>query len=291
MSWRDAIRRWLASEPTPASPPSSAASPRLALPAPEARPDHPAEADETGRKLVERVHGAARQAGVQPDDPMAPLVTAITDAIGGLYTRASRSDRIAEQASQRIVDALERARLSADAETKRFKAQLSTLEADIISRVGSGVARAADQAFTRRVQVSNRNSILVAAAVLAGTGAGGLGGGFLWGHSNARADIHETETGLQAAFSTGPDDAQRWLALMTWNHIGVALKACDQRGVSSVQSGRQACGVPLWVEAPPAAVVPAPPSDVATTTSDTPPASPPAWRFPGAPPTGPVEFH
>ena len=292
MSWRDAIGRWF-TRSTSASAHASPqpASSRLALPSPDPRSEVPADLDDTGEKLIRQVHEAARNAGMQPDDPMMPLVTAITDMARGLYARIRESDRIADQASRRTLEAIQHARASADAETKRFRAELASTEADFISRVGSAVARTADQAFTRRVQVSNRNSILVAAAVLAGTGASGLSGGFLWGHSNARADIHETEAGLQAAFSTGPDDAQKWLALMNWNNIGVALKACDQRGVSSIQSGRQACGVPLWVEAPPAAAVPAPSSDVATEVPVTPPASPPIWRFPGAPPTGPVEFH
>ena len=116
--------------------------------------------------------------------------------------------------------------------------------------MGSAIARTADDAFTRRVRVLDRNSILVATVVLVGTGASCLGGGYWWGGSNARADIHETEAGLQAAFAGGVDDARSWFDLVTWNNIHTALEACGGSGHGFTDGGRKACNVPLWVESP-----------------------------------------
>ena len=82
-------------------------------------------------------------------------------------------------------------------------------------------------------------------------GSAALGGGYWWGRSAARADIRQTEAGLQAAFSRGPEAAKDWLALMIWNDPRKALAQCQGPAVS-VQDGRRVCMVPLWVEPPPA---------------------------------------
>ena len=78
-----------------------------------------------------------------------------------------------------------------------------------------------------------------------------VGGGYWWGHSSATARIQETETGLAAAFANGPEAARQWWSLMAWNDPREALAQCQGRAVS-VQGGRRACAVPLWIEAPPA---------------------------------------
>lgn len=193
---------------------------------------------------------ATRHAGILRDDPMMPLLTALANAIRYLGARTSQSDRIADQASRRTLEAIQQARANADAETLRFQAELAKTEADFIRRVGASIASSADEALTRRVRVLDRNSILIAAAVLVGTAGACLGGGYWWGSSNARAGFHETEVRLQAAFSNGPDDAKLWLDLMNWNTISVGLRACSKPGVSAFQDGRRGCAVPLWIEAP-----------------------------------------
>ena len=104
------------------------------------------------------------------------------------------------------------------------------------------------EAFGRAL---NHRTALIAAGVLVGTALVAGGGGYYWGRSAARADTQQTEAGLQAAFSRGPEAAKDWWALMTWNDPRKALAQCQGPAVS-VQAGRRVCTVPLWVEPPPA---------------------------------------
>jgi len=121
------------------------------------------------------------------------------------------------------------------------------------SRRGIQTTLAPRSSVARKVGC-DRNTALIAAAVLFGSVLGAFAGGYWWGSSAAQAAIHETETGLQAAFNNGPKAAQDWLNLMTWNDVVYSLSLCRGNGIS-IQHGRTACMVPLWIEKP----VPAPP--------------------------------
>jgi hypothetical protein len=145
------------------------------------------------------------------------------------------------------------ARRTADAEAERFSAKVLATETDIIRRIAGSIAASADEALTRRVQVFDRNTALLAAAVLVGVAFACLGGGYLWGGNDARADIHETEAGLRAAFSDNAADANNWMLLMDWNDLGHALSTCGNANRAILDHGRHACLVPLWTERPQAA--------------------------------------
>jgi hypothetical protein len=207
------------------------------------------DAVEEAEALIAELREAARHAGVQRDDPMMPLLTSLAHQIRFLANRTARSDRVATETSERIIDALRQSRQTADTEIARFQAGIKQAEAVTIRSIADDIARAADRALTRRVTILQWNRIAWAAAFLVCLTLGSLGGGYWWGRDTTLSSIHETEAGLQVAFETSVGAAQTWLNLMQWNDIAGALAQCTGPAVS-IQSGRKACNVPLWTEPP-----------------------------------------
>ena len=205
--------------------------------------------------LVAQMRAAARQAGLDDDGPLTPLLEALMLALDRLGALTDRTARASDEHIAGIRQLLTVAREAADSETARFRAGLDTTKTEIIGEIARRIAQSADAALTRRVRVFDRNTALIAAAVLFGSILGAFVGGYWRGSSTANAAIHETEAGLQAAFNQGPEAARDWLNLMTWNDVQDALAQCHGDAVVSIQFGRRACDVPLWIEKP----VPAPP--------------------------------
>jgi hypothetical protein len=204
-------------------------------------------------RLIDDMRAAIRRAGILPDDPIMPLMTAFARAIQFMAERGSASDHVLANASERINTALVEARRTADAEAEGFSAKVLATETDIIRRIAGSIASSADEALTRRVQVFDRNTALWAAAALIWTGIACGVGGYLWGGNVARDDIHETEAGLRAAFSNNAADAQKWMLMMDWNDLSTALSSCRNANQTVIDHGRHACFVPLWTEKPQAA--------------------------------------
>jgi hypothetical protein len=243
---RDALRERLARHTAPA------AGSQPALPAPDgAAPTGEADMAE----LVARMRAAARQAGIDDDGPLTPLLETFMLTLARLGALTDRNARITTEHAAALAATLGQARRAADAETERFHSYLDAAKAETVRDVAYHIARSADDALTRRVRVFDRNSTLIAASVLVGSILVAGIGGYWWGSSSATAAVHETEAGLQAAFTNGPRAARDWLNLMTWNDPEQALAQCHGDAVS-IQQGRRACGVPLWIEKP---VTPPPP--------------------------------
>jgi hypothetical protein len=207
------------------------------------------DATEDVEALIAELREAARHAGVQRDDPMMPLLTTLAHQIRFLANRTATSDQVAKETSAKIIEALQQSRQVADTEIARFQAGIAATETVTIQRIADNIAKAADRALTRRVAVLQWSRIAAAAFILVVLTVGCLGGGYWWGRDTAIASIHETETGLQVAFEAGAGAAQKWLDLMQWNNITDALSQCTG-GAVSVQLGRKACTVPLWIGPP-----------------------------------------
>jgi len=240
---RDALRERLVRRPQPV-PPAAGSQPTLPAPDGGAAPGQTDMAE-----LVTRMRAAARQAGIDDDGPLTPLLDAFMLTLDRLGALTDRNARISTEHAAALDTTLTLARQSANAETERFYASLDAAKAETVRDVANHIARSADAALTRRVRVFDRNTALIAAAVLVGSILAALAGGYWWGDSNATAAVHETEAGLQAAFSGGPEAARDWLNLMTWNDLEQALAQCRGDAVS-IQSGRRGCMVPLWIEKP-----------------------------------------
>jgi hypothetical protein len=220
----DAIRELMARQP----PPAAAAGSQAALPPPDGAA--PGEADMADP--VERMRAAARQAGIDDDGPLTPLLEAFMLTLARLGGITDRNARVSADHAAALAAALDQARQAADAETARFHARLDAVKAETIRDVANHIARSADAALTRRVRVFDRNSALIAAAVLVGSILAAAAGGYWWGDSSATSAIRETEAGLQAAFNDGPTAARDWLNLMTWNNPERALAQCRGDAVS-----------------------------------------------------------
>ena len=72
------------------------------------------------------------------------------------------------------------------------------------------------------------------------------GGGFVWG----RTTVQQSERRLAAAFSDGPDAANRWAKLMENNDLPQALSYCTGTRTYADQTGRKVCLVGLYVDPP-----------------------------------------
>jgi hypothetical protein len=226
---------------------AAAAGSHPALPAPADGTTGPGQPEM--EELVARMRIAAREAGIDDDGPLTPLLDTLMLTLGRLGALTDRNARISTGHAEALAAVLTRARQSAEAETARFHASLESAKAETVRDVADHIARSADAALTRRVRVFDRNTALLAAAVLTGSILAALAGGYWWGSSSATAAFRVTEAGLQAAFADGPGAARDWLNLMTWNDPRQALARCRGDAVA-IQYGRRACGVPLWIEKP-----------------------------------------
>lgn len=199
---------------------------------------------------------AARMGGLQPGDPLAPLVEALAENVEHLD---GRHDALVA-ASAEIVDALRsvltEGRETAEAEADRFRAECRSTEAEIVTSLSGALADASARAFAGRVHaLDRRTAALMALGIVAAFITGG-GGGWWTGVATTRAAIVQTEDGLRVAFRHGPEAARLWLDLMTWNNVHTAVVRCRDAGQIREESGRKVCSLLLWVSAPP--VVPPP---------------------------------
>lgn len=177
-------------------------------------------------KLLAEMREAVRRAGIQRDDPMMPLLTALARSIRFMGEQTSRSDTVAQETGTQIMQALLQSRQNANAEIARFQAGIASTEADTIQHVGSAIARSADAALTRRIKVFDRNTALSTAAALFIVAAGCLGGGYWWGRMSVTGEIDATVNGAQIALGDHPVDAEALANLVKWNPMGQVLHEC-----------------------------------------------------------------
>jgi hypothetical protein len=200
--------------------------------------------------LVARMRTAAREAGIDDDGPLTPLLEAIMLTLDHLGTATDRNERITTEHAAALTKTLGQARQSADAEAQRFYARLEAAKAETVRDIAQHIARSADAALTRRVRVFDRNTALIAAAILVGSILGAFGGGYWRGSSTANAAIHETETGLQAAFNQGSAICSTGIPLMVppvtaaQSRTGVASSAARAACPSAVASNKTASSHP-----------------------------------------------
>ena len=114
-------------------------------------------------EFVGRMRAAARQAGIDDDGPLTPLLDAFMLTLDRLGALTDRNARISTDHAAALDTALTLARQAANAETDRFYASLDAAKAETVRDVAQHIARSADAALRRRVQVFDRNTALVAA--------------------------------------------------------------------------------------------------------------------------------
>ena len=195
---------------------------------------------------------SARASGLEPGDPLSPLVEGLA---GGIEHLDERHDMLVA-ATAETVDTLRivlaEGRETAEAEASRFRAECQATEAETVRSLSTVLADTAERALTHRVRALDRRTAALVGLGVAGALALGMGGGWWAGDRSARANITATEDGLRAAFRHGPETARLWLDLMSWNDARVAVVRCRDSGQIREESGRKVCNLLLWVSAPPA---------------------------------------
>lgn len=204
------------------------------------------------QRLIAELRESARRAGVQADDPILPVIVALTHTIEFLSGRMDETQRIAIEASKRIEGSIVKSRAAAEAEERRIRASLAKDEAQTLRRIADGVVEAADTALARRVRTFDRNSAWTAAIVLLVVAGTAVAAGDWWGRERAYSTFGETGAALvKAAFQDGAEIAQKWKALIEWNDLAGALATCVTAGRVHVDQGRRYCDLQLWIEAQP----------------------------------------
>jgi hypothetical protein len=223
----------------------------------------PPKNDEDVEKLIGELREAARQAGMQRDDPMMPLLNAIARAIRFLDVRNTKSERVTTETSQRIVDTLAASRAAATAQVEHFRAQLAATEADTIQRIAASIAHSADDALRQRMVTLGHAVYLTAAGVLFFVAIGCLTGGYWWGHHNVYYGIPEFKAGLRDIFDKNPEEAKIWPGLIAWNTLTDFNHVCKDNKIWTI-SNRRFCVMELWIDPPglpPLVVDPSPATD------------------------------
>ncbi|MCC0808821.1 hypothetical protein FPV16_21875 [Methylobacterium sp. W2] len=203
-------------------------------------------------RMVRSLREAARAAGVLPGDPMAVLIEALAQAIGFLGHQRAALAGTAEDVTERLGAILHDGREVADAEAERFRAECQATEAETVRSLSTVLANTAERALTNRVRALDRRTATLVGVAVAGALALGVGGGWWVGDRSARANITATEDNVRTAFRNGPETAQLWADLMTWNNVHTAVVRCRDSGQIREESGRRVCNLLLWVSAPPA---------------------------------------
>lgn len=199
-------------------------------------------------RMGRAIRDAAREAGVQPGDPMAPLVEAIARAVVFLGHQRAALAATAEGVTERLDAILAAGRETADAETARFRAECQATEAETVSSLSAALADAAAAAFTDRVRAMNRRTAAMVALSVVGALVLGVVVGWWAGDRSAHVNITATEESVRAAFREGPAAAAVWVRLMRWNDPKAAMAVCGEPSQIIIQGGRRGCWFPFWIE-------------------------------------------
>lgn len=202
-------------------------------------------------RMARDIRDAARKGGMQPDDPMAPLVEVLARGVMFVGQQCATVAGTTEAAAERLSAILSDGREVADAEADRFRAQCQAAEAETVDSLSTALADEAARAFGDRVRALDRRTAALVGLAVAFALTLGAAGGWWAGDQSARAAIVATEDGVRAAFREGPTAAALWVDLMRWNDPRAALMVCREPGEVLTQGGRRSCRVPLWVERPP----------------------------------------
>ena len=191
------------------------------------------------------------QLGGLARDPMRHPLRALSATMGAIYEL--------HQAGVNHHDAV-RAALASETMTavQRATAEMRAAEAITIERISQSIAASAGKALTRRGRVFDRNTALLAAAVLFTVTAATLGAGFAWGQHTTWAAYQQTEVGLSAAFREGPEAARAWLGLMEANDPRQVLGGCTGAEAWATSDGRRACRAAIWIDRPQSSPPPLP---------------------------------
>lgn len=178
--------------------------------------------------------------GTLRNDPLADVVEAVSQSLAvqcELHLSCVREYRAAAtHLEQQLRTAVEEARQPLD------PAALVRLEK---AAVTGADRRAADLAQSR-----NRRTLLLGGLAAVVGLAVAASGGVLWGTATEAASVHETEQRLAVAFQDSPNAAAAWVNLMEQNDVLKALGTCKGARAFIDQSGRKACSLPVFLEAP-----------------------------------------
>ena len=161
------------------------------------------------------------------------------DPLGAMMRAIASSCEVMTQASEQVV-----------------QAKRTPLDGDAVARIGQMVAESARKRTVElamelareQVRAHWRRDLAVVFGLLLAIGVAAFAG-YREGWSRGSDTAHETQAGLREAFGRGGFDAAAWLQLMRWNHADAALALCKGQALS-VQNGRKACAMMLWIEPP-----------------------------------------
>ncbi|NOG73898.1 hypothetical protein [Roseicella sp. DB1501] len=124
-------------------------------------------------------------------------------------------------------------------------------QAELVRKAAAAAADGARREAARLALSTSRRFAFGAGLGVALLVLGAAGGGYAWGRAEEAARARDAAGGLAAALRDGSASARAWLGLMENNDIEAALRRCEGRTVWADATGRRACAVALWLDAPP----------------------------------------
>lgn len=214
----------------------------------------PAQLHAETEALVQGLRAAAHAAGLQPGDPLSPLVEALARVVEHLGAQRIALAMTMNDMVATVGDILMQGRETAEAEADRFRSECAATEAAVVERISDAIAEAADAALAQRVRGEERRAGYRAALALIVVLGLGAGSGWFFADRAAGARFAAVEADVRAAFRESPETAVAWADLMRWNDLKAALGICKTPGEVLMQGGRRACRIPMWVAKPPIAL-------------------------------------
>lgn len=254
-------------------------------------------------QLEAELDRAARAAGIGPEDPLWPVLQSWKALIRGTLERAALSDRAVLEATRRFeylqgrLEAQQTLNLEVhQAGLQRTHAEARNACLKSASEIGALIADSQQLTMVRRAKVLDRESILITAMLLILVLFAVAVGGRFWGRAESIGEVNAVVGSVQLSLGNRIQDARALAILAERNPLAEEIRGCLTGSYRTWKEddGRRACSMPVdldplydlpGAEQPPTIPLQAPPSPPPAA------ASPPAWVFPGAPPTGPVKFH
>ncbi|TXN64893.1 hypothetical protein [Methylobacterium sp. WL6] len=203
--------------------------------------------------LAQGLRAAAHAAGLQPGDPLSPLVEALAHVIEHLGAQRIALALMMNGMVERVGDLMTQGREAAEAEAELFRATCAATEVAVVEQISDAIVKATDAALARCVRGGERRAGYRAALALFVALGLGAGSGWFLTDRAASTRFAGVEADVRAAFRESPETALAWADLMRWNDLKAALGVCKTPGEVLMQGGRRACRIPMWVAKPPTA--------------------------------------
>lgn len=201
-------------------------------------------------QLVLDLFEAGKASGLNNDEPMLPILRALTATILFLDSRVAESDKALADAVQRVISVLDLSINSAAAEEKRLESSAKLIVTRSLDALGNGFVKTVDAGLLKRNQLLCRNIGLMASFVLFAVTISGIGGGYVWGRNTTTGEIVAMVGKIQIPLGDNIVDARLVSKIFTLNSMAAAIRLCQNTSGQHFLTitGVLGCNVTVYLE-------------------------------------------